>query len=169
MGGGASGTTSAIATGSGTLNLASNFTYQGNVANDNGATITGSVNLGAATRTFLVNNSTAAASDVAVLGDISGTGGLRKTGAGTLQLLGNNNYIGATTVAEGELGVVGTLSGSSAVSVEAPRCFATVTKARSVLRVDELPDCGRADRYRGATFGFQAAVGAWNRPRSAFR
>ncbi len=117
LGGGPSGTSSAISRGPGTFTLASGLTYNGHFANDNGATISGSLVLSTTTRTFLINDSTAAATDVAVLGDISGSGGLRKTGAGTLQLLGNNSYVGATTVAEGVLGVVGTLSGSSAVSV----------------------------------------------------
>ncbi|MFE4666497.1 hypothetical protein ACFRI7_16235 [Streptomyces sp. NPDC056716] len=40
-----------------------------------------------------------------------------------------------------------------AVSVDAPGCFAAVTKAPRVLRLDELAAARRGDRYRGATFG----------------
>jgi fibronectin-binding autotransporter adhesin len=117
MGGGAAGTQSEIASGAGTLTLNSNFTYAGNAGNDNGAMISGNIDLGAVDRVFTVNNSTATANDVVVFGDIGGTGGLTKTGAGTLQLAGNNSYTGTTIVAEGVLGVSGSLSGSSAVLV----------------------------------------------------
>jgi autotransporter-associated beta strand protein len=69
----------------------------------------GTVDLGAATRTFTINNGTPSV-DVSISAPITGTGGLTKAGAGTLRLSGADTYAGGTTVSAGLL----TLLGSSA-------------------------------------------------------
>jgi autotransporter-associated beta strand protein len=69
----------------------------------------GTVDLGAATRTFTINDG-APAVDVSILAAIIGSGGLTKAGAGTLQLSGADTYSGGTTVTDGTL----TLSGAAA-------------------------------------------------------
>ena len=69
----------------------------------------GTVDLGAATRTFTINDG-APAVDVSILAAIIGSGGLTKAGAGTLQLSGADTYTGGTTVTDGML----TLSGAAA-------------------------------------------------------
>ena len=92
LGGGAAGTTSAVTTGIGTLTLATNVFYNGNVANDAGATLSGNLALGTTTRTFTVNDSTAVADDLTIEAAVFGTAGLTKAGAGTLTLEGTQNY-----------------------------------------------------------------------------
>jgi len=71
------------------------------------ATISSTLDLGSAVRTFTIYNGTAPF-DMEVSGVISGLGGITKTGAGTLKLSGINTYTGGTSVD------VGTLSISSA-------------------------------------------------------
>ena len=117
LGGGGAGTTAAITTGAGTLTLGTNVVYNGNVANDNGATISGNLSLGTTAKTFTVNHSTAAATDLTVSAAItSGAGGaLVKAGNGTMDLTAANSYSGATTVAAGTLLVSGSIAGSAAV------------------------------------------------------
>jgi autotransporter-associated beta strand protein len=92
LGGGAPGTTSAVTTGAGTLTLATNVFYNGNVANDAGATISGNLALGTTTRTFTVNDSAAVDDDLTIEAAVFGTAGLTKAGAGTLTLEGAQNY-----------------------------------------------------------------------------
>jgi len=101
LGGATTTSAAAVTTGAGTLTLGGNVAYN-NANNPLGATIIGKLELGA-TRTFTVNNSTTAASDLTVSADISGTGfGLIKEGAGTLVLSGNNvAATGGTTVNAG--------------------------------------------------------------------
>src|SRR4029079_6472745 len=60
----------------------------------------GSIDLGAATRTFTITDG-APAVDVSILAAITGSGGLKKAGAGTLQLSGADSYTGGTTVTAG--------------------------------------------------------------------
>jgi autotransporter-associated beta strand protein len=89
--------------------------YNGNVANDNGATISGNLSMTAA-RTFTVNHSTAATTDLTVTAAISGSGGaLVKAGNGTLDLAGTNTYNGGTTVSAGTLLVSGSITGATSV------------------------------------------------------
>jgi len=118
LGGGASGTTANV-TGSGTLTLGGNLTY--NAANDpNGATVSANLNLGGANRTFTVNDSAAASTDLTISGAVGatnrrltvtgdgdtlisgnvslGSGGITKTGSGTLTLSGANSYTGTTNI-----------------------------------------------------------------------
>jgi autotransporter-associated beta strand protein len=120
LGGGATGSTSAITTGVGSFTLSTNVFYNGQVANDSGATVSGNVNIGTAIRTFTVNDSTAAAVDLAIPATITGGvgGGVTKAGNGTLALLSASNfYSGATTVSAGTLLVSGSISGTNAINV----------------------------------------------------
>jgi autotransporter-associated beta strand protein len=92
--GGATATSgAAVTTGAAALTLGGNVTYD-NANNPLGATIRGKLDLGAADRTFTINNSTNTAAELTVSADITGTVGLIKEGAGTLVLSGNN--VGAT-------------------------------------------------------------------------
>jgi autotransporter-associated beta strand protein len=100
--GGATATSgAAVITGMGTLTLGGDVTYD-NTNNPLGATISGKLDLGAASRTFTVNDSATAAADLTVSAGISGAGvGLVKEGAGALFLSGANTYTGTTTLTGG--------------------------------------------------------------------
>jgi autotransporter-associated beta strand protein len=104
--GGAAGTTATITTGTGTLTLGGNVTFDA-TSNPNGATISGLLALGGATRTFTVGDSTAttgSTADLTVLAPISGSGvGLTKEGAGVLALAGANTFTGPVTLNAGVL------------------------------------------------------------------
>ncbi len=67
-----------------------------------GGTLSGTLNLGTAARTFQVGNGTAAA-DLTVSGIISNSASLIKDGAGVLALSGANTFTGSVTVTSGEL------------------------------------------------------------------
>lgn len=112
--------TNLVTTGAGTLTLGGDVTYSA-TNNPLGATLSGNLNLGAATRTFAVGNSTSAVDDLTVAAAISGgaTIGLTKTGTGTLVLSGASTYGGATTLSAGILkaGAANAFSSSSAFSV----------------------------------------------------
>jgi autotransporter-associated beta strand protein len=112
----------AVTTGAGTLTLGGDVTYvttslsraapytttpNSTIYNDPlGATISGKLDLGSATRTFTVNDSRPVADDLTVSADISGTGvGLIKAGAGKLVLSGTNTHSGGTTLSAGTLAV----------------------------------------------------------------
>ncbi len=126
LGGGAAGSTANITGTSGTLTLGGTLTYNA-TNNPNGAVIGANLNLGSANRTFTVNNSTNAATDLTVTGNIGatnrritvtgagttelsgnltlGTGGVTKSSTGTLTLSGNNVYSGQTTLSGGRLNI----------------------------------------------------------------
>ncbi len=74
-----------------------------------GATL-GAIDLGAVDRTFNVEDSAAAANDLAVAGAISGSVTLTKSGAGTLAL--NGSVAGSVNVTAGTLGGSGTIAGA---------------------------------------------------------
>jgi autotransporter-associated beta strand protein len=105
-----SGTTGAsVTTGAGTLTLGGNLALNVNGAGSAAATITGNLGLGA-TRTFTVNDGSAA-SDLSIAAIVSGVGfGLNKAGAGTLTLTGANTFSGGATIQAGTLS--GTVAGA---------------------------------------------------------
>ncbi len=101
--GGESTTVAAVTTGTGILTLDGNVSYIA-TNNPNGATIDGLLDLGAATRTFTIGNSSAAAIDLRVNAPTSGAGGLIKEGAGTLSLPSAlNAHTGGVTLNAGVL------------------------------------------------------------------
>lgn len=126
VGGGASGTTATVSTGTGTLTLGGNLTYL-STNNTDGATVSGNLDLGAANRSFIANNSSAADTDLTIAANITaadrnlsvtgsgntlisgsiatGAGTLTKTGTGTLTLAGANTYTGLTSVTGGVLNI----------------------------------------------------------------
>lgn len=75
----------------------------------------GKIDLNGGTRTFTVNNGSAA-TDLLISASLT-NGSLTKTGTGTLTLTGTNPYIGGTTVTEGTLLLNGTNTGGGPVSV----------------------------------------------------
>jgi fibronectin-binding autotransporter adhesin len=109
MGLGSAQSTSTINTGAGSITLTGNVTYDESgtgVTEQAQSTINGPLNLGAATRSFTLDDSTQAAIDMEVNGVISGNAGvgLTKAGVGLLRLSGaGNTYDGLTTVSAGTL------------------------------------------------------------------
>jgi autotransporter-associated beta strand protein len=99
LGGGGAGSAASLQTGSGTATLGGSVTFNA-TNNPNGATIAGNLSLGAATRTFTVNDSTAAAADLTIAAVVS-SGTLIKSGLGTLTLTGQNTFTGKVAVNEG--------------------------------------------------------------------
>lgn len=116
--GGLGGTASSVyqvATGTGTLTVGGSVTYDNTGNATATASVSGKLDLGGATRTFNIQDSTGAAIDMEVSAAIS-NGGITKNGTGTLALSGTNTYSGLTTVSAGTLIVNGTL-GSGGVTV----------------------------------------------------
>ena len=91
----------------GTLTIGGNVSSSGGAAN---ASISGNLDLGAATRSFNV-----ADGELSVSAVISGSGGMQKTGNGTLTYSGANTYTGTTFINQGTL----RLSGGNAISTPA--------------------------------------------------
>jgi autotransporter-associated beta strand protein len=101
-----------VTSGTGTLTLAGGVTYSRSIWP---ATISGKVNLGAATRTFDVT--AGSSTDLTVAAAISGAGGgLTKAGSGMLTLTNANTYTGATSIANGTLTLDGNTGGLAAAS-----------------------------------------------------
>ncbi len=90
--------TNNVSTGAGTLTLGGNVTFSA-TGNPLGSTLSGNVDLGSATRTFTIGDSTNAPIDLTVSANISGgiDKGLTKAGNGTLLLSGTNTFSGPTT------------------------------------------------------------------------
>lgn len=99
------------------------------IEGSNALTLTGDMDLGAATRTIACSNSAATTFSGAI-----GNGGLTKTGPGVLLLNGGNTYSGTTTVSNGTLGGIGTISGP--VVVEDPGSLAPGTSGIGTLTVN---------------------------------
>jgi autotransporter-associated beta strand protein len=123
LGGTTATSTANVQTGTGTLTLAGNVTYDA-TNNPLGSTISGNLDLGGADRTFNIGNSTTAAADLIVSSDIVGAGGaITKNGTGTMVLNGSNTYSGTTVVTAGTLQIgnnadTTATSGSGAVTVQ---------------------------------------------------
>lgn len=98
------------------------------IEGSNALTLTGDMDLGAATRTIATSNS----ANTTLSGVIS-NGGLTKTGPGVLFLNGANTYIGTTTVSNGTLAGIGTIAGP--VVVESPGILAPGTTGIGTLTV----------------------------------
>lgn len=126
LGGGAAGTTATVTTNTGTLTVSGTTTYNGHVANDAGATVSGLLAFTAgANHNITVNNSTAVVNDLSIAADMSGgdvANPWRKAGAGTLSLSGSNTFTMPTYVDAGVLrldsanalpGGIGTTGGTS--------------------------------------------------------
>jgi autotransporter-associated beta strand protein len=91
--------------GLGTLTLGGDVTLTNSGTGAVGATISGKLDLGNATRMFSIPNG-AAASELKITAQITGTGGIIKTGTGGLEFAADtaaNNYTGDTTVQDGVL------------------------------------------------------------------
>lgn len=119
LGGGAAGTKAAIRTGSNTLTLNNNVVYNA-TNNSNGAEITGTVQMGAAPRTFTIGDSLNATIDLDVKANLLGSSSIIKTGQGTMSLGGANTFTGGVTVSQGTLLAAnssGSATGSGLVTV----------------------------------------------------
>jgi autotransporter-associated beta strand protein len=92
-----------VTTGAATLTLGGNLSVIANGTGAVGASISGNLSLGNATRTFNIGDGTAA-QDLNISAVIS-SGGFTKTGAGTLRLSGatSNTFTGTATVNDGVL------------------------------------------------------------------
>ena len=104
---GAAGSIGVVQTGAGTLTLFGNVTYDA-TSNPGAASLSGNVNLGGATRTFTIGDSTATTQELTVSATISGTtvtDGVTKAGAGTMVFSGANTYTGKTAVNAGTLSI----------------------------------------------------------------
>lgn len=104
---GSSGSKAVLDSGSGTLSLGGNVTYNIGLNGDM-ATIAGNLDLGSAIRTFMVNDSVSAGADVdldipAVIGSATAGVGLSKAGTGVLRLRGANTFDGLVDVTAGTL------------------------------------------------------------------
>lgn len=117
-----------VTTGAGTLTLGGGVEY---IATNHplGATLSGNLALGSATRTFTVNDSATAADDLTVAAAITGGAGvgLTKSGPGRLVLSGTNSYAGNTLVNGGllQFNTLNSIAGSGLnLSVTAPGAVA---------------------------------------------
>jgi len=107
--GGTSTSTNTVTTGAGVLTLGGNVTLT-STGNPLASTLSGNLDLGGATRTFTVGDSTSATEDL-IISAIVSNGGVTKAGTGTMTLSGVNTYSGTTTVSAGTLN----LSGGAAI------------------------------------------------------
>jgi len=101
------------------IELGGNFTGNGNnvigyatSGNSPDTSAKGSLDLGAANRTFAINSGT---TTIGV--PVTGTGGIQKTGSGLLRIGGTSTYTGATEVTGGTFNVTGALTATTSLSV----------------------------------------------------
>ena len=108
-----------VATGTGTLTLKGDITYNTGASAPQGAVISGNLALTNGNRTFAIADSTNTSAELTISANITlaGNRDLIKTGAGTLVLSGNNNYAGNTQVTAGTLRVNGNNSASLLTTV----------------------------------------------------
>ena len=101
-----------VTTGAGVLTLGGDVTSN---VNDTAATISGNLDLGAATRQFIINDGLPVYDMVvsAVISSATGVYGITKTTAGGLILSGANTYTGITTITGGTLSVAALANGGS--------------------------------------------------------
>ena len=140
IGGGGLGTAASVTTGTGSLTLGSTLTFSSSTS-PLGATITGNLDLGAAARTFTINDSGNAAVDLDIAGPISGPAGIgfTKNGAGTLRLSGaGNSFTGLATLQVGtlELGK----AGGNAIGVGGLSISNTSTATVRLLAANQIND-----------------------------
>ncbi len=108
--------TATISTGTATLTLNGNITSN-TIDNTEGGVISGNLDLGGATRTMTINDSTGSEAELTISAVIS-NGGITKAGLGNLVLSGDSTYTGGTAVNAGSLIVNGDNSAATgAVSV----------------------------------------------------
>jgi|GEM_PF-4167335 len=141
--------TQGTVTGTGTLTLG------GNVTTNNAAgasTIASNLDLGGATRTFTINNGSAA-TDLSVTGAISGSGssGIIKAGAGTMVVSGANTYGGATAINAGflQLGAANSLPTGTDVTIASG---ATLALNNFNQTIDSLTIAGAVTTGTGTLF-----------------
>lgn len=139
----------------GLLTLSTTLTVS-STNNPLGALITGgTLDLGAATRTFAINDSLTAAHDLTIASAItstSGAYGITKTGMGNLLLSGSVNIAGNITVSSGVLEIAGTFTnGSSLTTVGA-------VSTPGMLRLSTGADYSSATLGIGSSAGFKGSA-----------
>lgn len=139
----------------GTLTLGGTVTVS-STSNPLGAQITGgTLDLGAATRTFAVNDSSNAAHDLTIssaITSVAGAYGIIKTGMGNLLLSGGVNIAGGVTVSSGVLEISGTFTnGTSSTSLGA-------VSTPGMLLLSTGADYSTKTLAIGSSAGFQGAL-----------
>lgn len=150
------------ATSQGTINIGSGvLTVGGTVTvsatnNPLGALITGgTLDLGAAARTFAINNSLNAAHDLTIssaITSVSGAIGITKTGMGNLLLSGSVNIGGNINVSNGVLEISDTLTNGTALTTVGS------ASAPGLLLLSTGADYSTKNLSIGASASFQGAV-----------
>jgi autotransporter-associated beta strand protein len=141
-------------TGTGSLGLNSNLTVNAASAQ---ATITGSLLLQGATRTFNVANGSAPIDLLvsAVVANGSGTGAILKTGAGRLQFAAANTYTGTTTIDDGVLAIV-SASGLGTTNQ------GTVVNSGAMLSINGVSGSGESLTLAGGTLASDTGSNYWS-------
>ncbi|MBB5030607.1 beta strand repeat-containing protein [Prosthecobacter vanneervenii] len=139
----------------GTLTLGGTVTVS-STNNPLGAQITGgTLDLGAATRTFAINDSSNAAHDLTIssaITSVAGAYGIIKTGMGNLLLSGGVNIAGGVTVSSGVLEIAGTFTnGTSSTSLGA-------VSTPGMLLLSTGADYSTKTLAIGSSAGFQGAL-----------
>ncbi|MBS1618599.1 MAG: autotransporter-associated beta strand repeat-containing protein, partial [Bacteroidetes bacterium] len=139
----------------GLLTLSTTLTVS-STNNPLGALITGgTLDLGAATRTFAINDSINAAHDLTIASAItstSGAYGITKTGMGSLLLSGSVNIAGAITVSSGVLEITGTLTNGTALTTVG------AVSTPGMLRLSAGADYSTSTLGIGSSAGFQGSA-----------